>query len=212
MKRTVLPLVIAVLATSVPRAARADEQWTGGDWLYGGLSAAGGGTLGAAGGALAGSLLDPPCQPDDTSCLPAFTLAGAGAGLIIGSAYGVSTYGRKRGLDGSFRKAVLGALLGNIASGSAMVIATRVIDEPSIGIPVAIGVLVGFPATGATIMYKRSVHSEGPSSGPPPPPPLPVALVEHDPATGTRIGVPAITFAAVGDDVAVHVSLASGRF
>ena len=214
MKRTVLPLLtalLAVLAVSPPRSAHADDRWHGDDWLYGGLAAAGAGTLGAVGGGLAGSLLDPPCRSEDRSCLPAFTIAGAGAGLILGSAYGVTYYGRKRGLDGSFRSAVLGAVLGNIASGSVMVVATRVIDEPAIGIPVAIGVLVGFPAAGATIMYRRSVRGGEPTTAPPPPP-VPAALVGHEPGQGLRLGVPVVSVAALGDDFVLHVPLAAGRF
>lgn len=213
MKR-VLPPVLAVLLLGyvLARPAHADGGWRGDDWIYGGLSAAGVGAAGAATGALAGSLLDPSCAPEATSCVPAFTLAGAGAGLIIGSGYGVTYYGRKRGLDGSFRSAVIGALLGNVASGSVMVIAARTIDDPAVGLPVAIGVLVGFPAAGATIAYKRSVRSDEPTNAPPPPPPLPVALVEHSPERGLRLGIPAVTVAAIGNDVAVHVPLAAGRF
>lgn len=211
MKQTVLLLVTAVLATLLPRSARADDRWDRGDWLYGGLSAVGGGTLGAVSGAAAGSLLDRPCRPDETSCFKAFTIAGAGAGLIIGSAYGVTLYGRMRGLHGSATKALLGAILGNVASGAAMVVAARVIDNGAIGIPVAVGVLVGFPAVGATIAYKRSVKSAEPATAPPRPA-VPLALVEHTPGGGVALGIPAVTFAAIGDDVAVHVSLAAGRF
>lgn len=204
-------IAFVTAAASLPRSAHADDRWQGNDWIYGGLAAAGGGTLGAASGALAGSLLDPGCSPDATSCVPAFTLAGAGAGLIIGSGYGVNLYGRRRGLDGSFRSAVIGALLGNIASGSVMVIAARTIDDGAVGVPVAIGVLIGFPAAGATIAYKRSLLGAEPTSAPPPPP-MPVALVSHEPGTGLRLGVPVVSVAAIEDDLAVHVPLAAGRF
>jgi hypothetical protein len=214
MKRIALAAAIAALAAALPRAARADEGWRQKDWVYGSLSAAAGGTGLGALGALGGSLLDPPCTPSaTTTCTPAFTLAGAGAGLIIGSAYGVTLYGRKRGLGGSLKSAVIGSLIGNVASGSAMVLVVRAIDSETIGLPIAFGVLIGFPAVGATIGYRRSVDEGVPAPvGPPPPAPVALALVGHSPEAGLSLQVPAVTVAALGDDVAVYVPLAAGRF
>ena len=207
MKHVVVLFVTLVFLSGHTSNAAA-EQWSSDDWLYGPLSGVAGGTAGAVGGGLAGSLLDGGCVDfsADSDCSPAFTIAGLGAGLIIGSAYGVSLYGKKRGMDGSFRSAVIGSLLGNIASGSVIVLAAKTIDNGAIGFPVVIAALVGFPAVGATIAYKRSrgsTESEPVRSS--------AALIEVTPEH-VAVQAPIVGWAVTASETAVYVPLAGGTF
>lgn len=205
MKHLASVVIVAFLVTASAHTAAA-EQWTGDDWLYAPLSGAAGGAGGALAGGLAGSLLDGPCLDPDNDCMPAFTIAGLGAGLIIGSAYGVKLYGKKRGHDGKFSSAVIGALLGNIASGSVVVLAAKTIDNGTIGFPAVIGAIIGFPAVGATIAYKRSRGSGGDDRER-----ASAALLEITPEH-VALQAPLVGWSVTDDETAVYVPVAGGTF
>lgn len=193
-----------VIATS--STAHADE-WSSGDTVYATLSGSVGGAGGALGGGLVGSLLDGRCSFDpESDCIPAFTLAGLASGLIIGSASGVSWYGKRRGKRGSFGRAVLGAVLGHIASGAIVALAATTLDSGAVGIPVVFTAMIGMPALGATIAYKRS-------SGSPPDAERPIsgALLDVSPIR-IQLRPPVIGLAVTPGETALFVPVAGGRF
>lgn len=201
-----LSLLLAAVFVICFSSGRAEaDTWSKDDWIYGPLAGAAGGTAGALAGGLAGSLLDGRCLSSDNDCVPAFTLAGLASGLIIGSAYGVSFYGKKRGLGGSFRSAVIGSLLGHVASGSVIVLAAKTIDEPAIGFPIVFAALVGMPAIGSTIAYKRSAGGEPSDER------ISGALIDVTPDR-IKLSPPAIGFAVTKSETAVLIPLAGGTF
>jgi hypothetical protein len=204
MMRIVLAIAVVTLTVVRLAAPAHAEDWSRDDWLYGSLAAGAGGAGGALVGGLAGSLLD-TCGPADRACIPASTIAGAGAGLLLGSAAGVTLYGKRRGHDGSFGRAVIGALLGNLAAGPVVVLAAHTIDEPALGLPIVIGTLVAFPAIGATIGYQRSIGGGGdstPGSG---------ALLDVTPEHA-QLQVPAVGLSITAHETVVLVPLAGGTF
>ena len=197
-------LALMVVVAAEPGTSHA-EDWPKDGWLYAPLAGAVGGTLGAASGGLAGSLLD-TCSFSTPNCTPAFTIAGLGAGLIIGTAAGVSWYGKRRGLRGSFRRAVVGALLGHLASGSVVVLTASTVDNGAIGFPLVIAAIVGMPAVGASIMYKRSMGSPVASSESRSP-----ALVAVDQGK-VAVQIPIVGVGVTASETVVLLPLAGGRF
>jgi hypothetical protein len=202
-------LLVAVgLGLTIDRTSAHADDWSSGDTVYATLSGAGGGVGGAGLGGLAGSLLDGGCNFSSTDdCVPAFTLAGIASGLIIGTASGVSWYGKRRGKRGSFRAALVGSLLGHLASGSVVVLAAATIDNGAIGFPVVFAAMVGMPAIGSTIAYRRSIDPEQPPSSAP----TSGALIDVS-ADGVIVGPPAIGFAVTPRETVVTMPLAAGRF
>jgi hypothetical protein len=201
----IIALIAALVALTAAAPRAAADDWSRQDWVYGSLAAAAGGTVGALGGGLAGSLLDVDCDLGDTECVPAFTIAGLGAGLIIGSAYGATAYGRRRGLDGSYRSALIGSLLGNLASGSVAVLAAHTIDDGTIGLPIVMAAIIGLPAVGATMGYKRSAGHATKSE------PTVGALLHVSPER-VALGTPIVGLAVTPNETAVLVPLAGGTF
>lgn len=205
MKQLVSVALITILLAVATGSARA-ETWKKDDWIYGSLSAAAGGAAGALAGGLAGSLLDGTCFRKENDCVPAFTIAGLWAGLVLGSAAGVTYYGKKRGLKGRMNSAVLGALLGNLASGSIVALAASSIDSGTIGIPIVLAAVIGGPAIGATIFYRRSLGSDSTADER-----TTAALLEISPER-VKLRMPLVGLAVTRSETAVVLPLAGGRF
>lgn len=183
-------LTFTLLLLSASRALATPSVKTrldGDDFLWMTLTGAGGGAAAGLAGALVGSLLDADCTTTATaSCPPpAFTLAGAWSGLVIGSAWAVDWYGSRAGYRGRFTPALVGGILGNLASGLPLVLVTRSVDDGAIGFPLVAALLVGGPALGATLGYQSSLpdgEPEASASG---------GLLDLS-ADGLRLGLPAM--------------------
>jgi hypothetical protein len=185
----------------------------GDDMVWMSLSAAGGAAGGMVLGALLGNMLDSPCTPTATqpTCPPpAFTIAGAYSGLVIGSTFAAEWYGSAQGYRGRRLPTMIGAILGNVASGLPIVLVGRGLDE-DVGLPLVLGLVVAGPAIGATLGYQYSLpdgeESTAGQSG---------ALLDLDPAAGWTVQLPAVGFGPERQNQqrgwGAHVRLAGGVF
>lgn len=182
--------------------AAAQEVFDGADW--GGSIAAG--TAGAALGGLAAAAIGAASveEEDDLYGLEetAAALIALPLGVDLGASGAVFAYGELSGHDGSFLATLAGGTVGTLV-GVGLLAGVAAIDDDLWWLG-TIGLLVS-PAVGATVGYRLSL-AEGAAPAPS------GALLDHHPAVGLRLSVPAVVAAVSQDGVAVGVPLVGGRF
>lgn len=183
---TALCLLFSLSAHATPTVR---TSLAGDDFLWMTLTGAGGGAAAGIGGALIGSYLDTDCTVTATrDCPPPpFTLAGAWSGLVIGAAWSVDWYGSRNGYNGRFTTALVGGILGNVASGLPIVLVASGLEDNPLRAPLLIALMVGGPALGATLGYQYSLPDdtvEAASSG---------GLIDVS-GEGLRFAMPAMAF------------------
>ena len=185
-----LPFALLLLcASSAFATPTVRTSLDGDDFLWMTLTGAGGGAVAGVGGALLGSILDADCTVTATSSCPppAFTIAGAWSGLVIGSAFSVKWYGDGQGYRGRFTPTLVGGILGNMASGLPIVLVASSLEDDALRAPLLIALMVGGPALGATLGYQYSLpdgEAEAAASG---------GLVDLG-RDGLSFGIPAMGF------------------